>query len=91
MTPIFDLMVNDKLVDDIFSICLAEHGGVITLGDYDSQTMKSQITWVPMVTSYPPTFYTVSLPGIVTCLVCAGRTLGFNLPYASLSTMLDWR
>mmetsp|Transcript_6213 Transcript_6213/g.26246 ORF Transcript_6213/g.26246 Transcript_6213/m.26246 type:complete len:279 (+) Transcript_6213:850-1686(+) len=63
MTPIFDLMVNDKLVDDIFSICLAEHGGVITLGDYDSQTMKSQITWVPMVTSYPPTFYTVSLPG----------------------------
>mmetsp|Transcript_19113 Transcript_19113/g.27707 ORF Transcript_19113/g.27707 Transcript_19113/m.27707 type:complete len:85 (-) Transcript_19113:38-292(-) len=84
-------MVRNKLVDDIFSICLAEHGGVITLGDYDRQTMKSHITWVPMVTSYPPTFYTISLPGIVMCLVCARRTLGFNQQSASISTMLDWR
>lgn len=56
-------MVDQANIPDIFGICLYPTGGSITLGGYDRRSMKSKMMWAPMVQRYPPTFYTVPLPG----------------------------
>mmetsp|Transcript_5726 Transcript_5726/g.17045 ORF Transcript_5726/g.17045 Transcript_5726/m.17045 type:complete len:553 (-) Transcript_5726:114-1772(-) len=72
VSPVFDLMVDEKLVKDVFGICMYENGGIMTLGGYDENTMRSEMIWVPMMLSFPPTFYTVSLPEY---MVIGGRNV----------------
>jgi len=64
--PLIDSMYQQSKIErDMFSICLSTRGGHLVLGGYDSSMAASEITFVPMTLSSPPTFYAVSLGGSI--------------------------
>lgn len=67
ITPTFDAMRNTiSSMKDYFTICITEDSGRIVLGDYDptmSSKSVSEITWVPLQLSTPPTFYSFPIVG----------------------------
>lgn len=48
---------------DLFSICMTDDGGKITLGEFDDRTNTTAVTWVPTPLTNPPTFYNMDLLG----------------------------
>ncbi len=48
---------------DMFTMCMTDDGGTITLGDFDSRVNTTAVTWVPMDLTNPPNFYNMKLIG----------------------------
>eukprot|EP00871_Galdieria_phlegrea_P001445 jgi/Galph1/2300/GphlegSOOS_G975.1 len=64
--PVFDSLLRQaKIDDDVFSICINRQGGRLVLGGYDPSMAASDIQFVPMKLSSPPTYYSVSLGGSI--------------------------
>ncbi|EME27790.1 aspartyl protease [Galdieria sulphuraria] len=64
--PLIDSMFRQsKIEQNMFSLCISVRGGHLVLGGYDSNMAASNITFVPMILSSPPTFYAVSLGGSI--------------------------
>jgi hypothetical protein len=86
--PPFDVFVQNKLIDDIFSICMSPTGGKLMLGGYKPSVAKSPVQYVPLSLSKPARYYriklsgslqignnTVSVPNFRTAIVDTGTTL----------------
>lgn len=73
--PPFQQMVKAGVVEDEFSICITPQGGKLVLGAFDHELATSNVSYVPLALSNPPTFYTVNVSN---ALWIGGRTL--NLP-----------
>ncbi|GJQ14316.1 hypothetical protein GpartN1_g6919.t1 [Galdieria partita] len=64
--PLIDSMFRQsKIEQNMFSLCMSARGGHLVLGGYDLNMAASDITFVPMILSSPPTFYAVSLGGSI--------------------------
>ncbi|GJD05795.1 Cathepsin E [Galdieria sulphuraria] len=64
--PLIDSMFRQsKIEQNMFSLCISVRGGHLVLGGYDSNMAASNISFVPMILSSPPTFYAVSLGGSI--------------------------
>lgn len=50
-------------LDDLFTICMTDDGGTITLGEFDDRINTTAVTWVPMRLTNPPQFYNMQLLG----------------------------
>lgn len=92
VTPTFDAMRKEyPSMKDYFTICITEDSGRMVLGDYAASLSTkpvSDINWVPMELSTPPTFYSfpivgkfkmdgkeVDLPNFSRAIVDSGTTL----------------
>ncbi|PXF42676.1 Cathepsin D [Gracilariopsis chorda] len=63
--PPFDALVKNRLVDDVFSICMTSTGGKLMLGGYDHKVAKSEVRYVDMTHFGMERYYRVSLGGQV--------------------------
>ncbi len=61
--PTFESARDHLKLKDMFTICMTDDGGKITLGAYDSRMATTNVTWVPMRLSNPKTFYDMNLLG----------------------------
>lgn len=59
--PPFQQMVKAGVVDDQFSICITPQGGKLILGAFDPDLATSDVSYVPLALSDPPTFYTMNV------------------------------
>lgn len=64
--PPFQQMVKEGAVDDSFSICITGQGGKLVLGAFDPSMARSNLTYVPLALSDPPTFYTMNVSNLIT-------------------------
>lgn len=63
--PPFQQMVKAGVVEDSFSICMTGQGGKLVLGAFDPKLASSEMTYVPLALSDPPTYYTVNISSTV--------------------------
>jgi len=63
--PVFDALVNQANISNIFSLCLNRSGGRLTLGGIDPSINATDITYVPLNLANPPTYYRVNLGGSI--------------------------
>lgn len=63
VTPAFESARDHLGLKDMFSICMTDDGGKITLGDFDPLMAINKVTWVPMRLTDPKTFYDMNLQG----------------------------
>lgn len=61
--PTFESARDYLGLKDLFSICMTDDGGKITLGEFDDRVNTTAVTWVPMHLESPPTFYNMRLLG----------------------------
>lgn len=64
--PPFQQMVKAGVVEDSFSICITGQGGKLVLGAFDESMAKSNLSYVPLALSDPPTFYTMNVSNHIT-------------------------
>eukprot|EP00871_Galdieria_phlegrea_P005497 jgi/Galph1/5949/GphlegSOOS_G4593.1 len=63
--PVFDALVKQAHIHNMFSICLNRSGGRLTLGGMDPSINSSDVTYVPLNLANPPTYYRVDLGGSI--------------------------
>jgi hypothetical protein len=84
------LFTDDRIDKSVFSLCLSNEGGVLTVGGFDSAYMTSQLTWIPMTPN--SNFYQVSIsdlrigantrpPKSMTAIIDSGSTLAYFPKY----------
>lgn len=61
--PAFESARDHLGLKDMFSICMTDDGGKITLGDFDPRMAITPVAWVPMRLTNPKTFYDMNLLG----------------------------
>lgn len=64
VTPLFDSLVESGQVKrDVFSVCMDQQGGMLTLGGSHSDMYEAPLQYAPLLQSYVPMFYLVALKG----------------------------
>lgn len=63
--PPFQQMVKAGVVEDEFSICITQQGGKLVLGQFDPSLAKTEMKYVDLALSDPPTFYTFNISNTV--------------------------
>lgn len=59
--PPFQQMVKAKKVRDRFEVCVSSEGGKLILGERDPSMTTSEMKFVPLALSDPPTYYSVNI------------------------------
>lgn len=86
--PPFQQLVKAGVVENSFAICLTPQGGRLVLGEFDPTLARTELKYVSMSLTDPPTYYTVtvssdvsvgertvSLPGLKAGIIDSGTTL----------------